>query len=108
MVGWARGVGWPKPLSDTPPPMLRLLLLLVSCCCSAGRGMPERREYSPLNPLGLPLDGRGRVQAPPPPPPRPNNNPNANNGPDGPGPCGARSSPHRFSPYPPALTRASA
>ena len=84
------------------------LLVVLACCCAsatASRGMPEKRRYSPVNPMGhtsaaikagVYLNKQRQHSSthdppPPPPPPRPNGNPNANNSPDGPGPCGSPS-----------------
>jgi hypothetical protein len=91
--------------------MLLVGLLLLACASTAAgrRGMPEKRFYSPANPMGhtaatvdagaylnkLKQQRRQRNHHGGPPPPsrsRPNGNPNANNGPDGPGPCGSPSS----------------
>ena len=80
------------------PPLLLVLHALLQLPPITGRGMPERREYSPLNPMGLHL-GDLQLQATaagvqalrPSPRSRPNNNPDANNGPNGPGPCGSPS-----------------
>lgn len=70
----------------------RLLLLSCSTAITAApRGMPEKRRYSPTNPMGYEDGDSAELRQKQQTPPRPNGNPNANNGPDGPGPCGAPS-----------------